>query len=429
MKRRQLSPLGAVAVSLALTGAALLPALSAHAQAAPAVGAQDGVESYRIKPGDSLSIVVFEKPDLGRQVTVPPDGKISYPFMGEVKVAGATLEEIRVIITKGLSKELSNPKVDVQLSSRTKAEVSVLGAVRNPGNRTLGDGWHLLDLISAANGLSVARPEWAKGSLVRGDGIQIIPIDLDKLMQGDPAQNIALMPGDKFLVRELDARNFFMQILGEVKRIGNVEVPKDGSFFDIFTNVGGFQPRAALSKVRLTRKGQTVVLDMRNLMTTGEVKLVGDGKGVITAETLRAEPGDTLIIPTNELTYTVMGGVTRTGRFEYPDSGKLTVLEALTQAGSAIPTADLKAVTVLRKGANPDKPDMIELNLESLMKPADPKKRNSKTPVDPAGAVAKDIAMQPDDILVVPVKATKTSSGFGLQNVLGMLPFIGFLAR
>lgn len=430
MKRRQPSPLGIAAASLVLTGATLLPALPVRAQAPAAAAPQSGNEDYRIKPGDSIGIVVFEKPELGRQVTVPPDGKIIYPFMGEVKVAGATLEEIRKLITKGLSKELSNPKVDVQLSNRTKAEVSVLGAVRSPGSRPLGDGWHLLDLISAASGLSSPRPEWAKGNLVRGDGIQVIPINIEKLMQGDLSQNILLMPGDKFLITEQDARNFFMQVLGEVKKVGNVEVPKDGSFFDIFTSLGGFQPTAALSKVRLTRKGQNVTLDMRNLMTTGEVKLVGDGKGVITPESLRAEPGDTLIIPKNELTYTVMGGVAKTGRFEFPDSGKLTVLDALTNAGNTSPLADLKAVTVLRKGSNPDKPDMIELNLESMMKPEDPKARKgSRNAAAPSNAIVKDIALQPDDVLVIPVKATSTSKGFGLRDVLGMLPFIGFLTR
>lgn len=426
MKRRNFTPLGVVAASLALTGG-VLPAPSALAQATPPAGAQDSV-AYRIKPGDNISILVFDKPELARQLTIPPDGKIVYPFMGEIKVAGMTLFEIGKTIEKGLAKELFSPKVEVQLSNRTKAEVSVLGAVRSQGSRPLGDGWHLLDLVSAAGGLSTARPEWTKGYVVRADGLQSIPIDMEKLMQGDPTQNIPLIGGDKFMVNQIDPRNFVMEIVGEVKKIGAMEVPKNGSFFEIFTTMGGFTPRAALSKVRLTRKQQTVVLDMRDLMTTGVIKLVGDGKGVITADNLRAEPGDILIVPTNELTYTIMGGVSRTGRFEFPDSGKLTVLDALTQAGNPSQSADLKAVTVLRKGSNPDKPDMIELNLESLMTPPDPKAKPSRNAPAPTG-IAKDIALQPDDVLVVPVKPTKTSKGFGLRDALGMLPFIGFLTR
>ena len=226
--------------------------------APPAASKQ--TDNYRVVPGDNLVINVFEKPELSRNLLVPPDGKITYPFLGELKVSGLTLEEIRQMLTLGLKKQLASPQVSIELAKRLKSEVSILGVVRNPGKQPLEDGWHLLDLISASGGMSSNRPELTRGTLVRGDGAERIPIDMDKLMSGDPEQNRLLQPGDTFLIREQEARNFSMMIIGEVNRPGLAEVPKSGSFFEMFAGMGGFKPGAAVTKARLTRKGQTVVL-------------------------------------------------------------------------------------------------------------------------------------------------------------------------
>ena len=428
MKRLQLTHYGVWATSLLLTSSALVPLAPAVAQggAAPASQADS---SYRVKAGDNLNILVFEKPELSRPLLIPPDGRITYPFLGEIKVSGLTLEEIRKTITKGLQRELNNPQVSVELSSRTKPEVSVLGAIRNAGSRTMEDGWHLLDLISAAGGLSTARTDLIRANLVRSDGAQVLPIDMEKLMLGDATQNVPLIPGDKLMITALDPALFSLTVLGETAKSGLIEVPKSGSFFELFTLIGGFKPNAAASRVRLTRKGQMVTLDMRQLMKQGTVTLVGDGKGVISAENLKAEPGDVLLIDVNDTHFTVLGGVSRPGQQIYPDSGKITLLEALTMTGNPVQGAELKKITVLRKPSEAGKPmEMIDVNLEPILKPGDPKKRKPSDKPDPKAPLVQDIALMPDDVVVVPAKQPGKPA-FGLQNALQMLPFIGWLAR
>ncbi len=397
--------------------------------AAPAASKQ--TDNYRVVPGDNLVINVFEKPELSRNLLVPPDGKITYPFLGELKVSGLTLEEIRQMLTLGLKKQLASPQVSIELAKRLKSEVSILGVVRNPGKQPLEDGWHLLDLISASGGMSSNRPELTRGTLVRGDGAERIPIDMDKLMSGDPEQNRLLQPGDTFLIREQEARNFSMMIIGEVNRPGLAEVPKSGSFFEMFAGMGGFKPGAAVTKARLTRKGQTVVLDMGKLMADGTVKLVGAGKGVVEPSNIVAEPGDILVVEKNEQYYTVWGGVAKSGRAEYPEDTKIGVLEALSAAGGPIPVADLRNAAIMRQVKDKDEYETIPVNLEELKRTADPKNaRSNKKATENVPGPLKDIALQPGDILFVPIKETQGGPrGFGLRDALGMLPFLRFVVN
>ena len=58
----------------------------------------------------------------------------------------------------------------------------------------------------------------------------------------NPPLDTVLAPGDKLIVNDIDTRNFFLEVVGEVKKIGPVEVPKSGSFFEIFTAPSGVCP-------------------------------------------------------------------------------------------------------------------------------------------------------------------------------------------
>ena len=80
---------------------------------------------YRIGPLDMVQVVVWEHPELtspmgqyqpaGQKVTT--DGKLFYPYAGELQAAGLTAQELRAEITKRLSdKILNDPQVDVRVT-------------------------------------------------------------------------------------------------------------------------------------------------------------------------------------------------------------------------------------------------------------------------------------------------------------------------
>ena len=59
-----------------------------EAQAAAAAVATPDQDKYLLGPEDAIEISVWKEPDLTKQLVVRPDGKITYPLIGEVQAAG-----------------------------------------------------------------------------------------------------------------------------------------------------------------------------------------------------------------------------------------------------------------------------------------------------------------------------------------------------
>ncbi len=391
--------------------------------------------AYRINSGDVLEISLFQKPELTRSVTVPPDGRISYPFAGEIVVSGQTVREVTTQLRSKLSREFTNPQVTVNLTRRQLQEVSVLGPVRTPGKRVLGDNWRVLQLIADSGGLSV-KPEWATAKLVRGQGAEVVKIDLTQLMMGEASQNLLLQPDDTLLIDEVDPRRLSVQIMGEVAKPGSIFVPADGSLVSLITSVGGFTPRAALSRVTLMRAGKSYTLDMRDLMSTGKVTLTHDGppsaNAAVTAPpagtgiafgNLKVEPGDTLFVPQNRLFFSVLGAVSKPGISDFPEGKLVTVLSAILLAGGTTANADLKNSSVIHPNPLTGQPEVQSVNLEEVLprKGKDSKDKGSKDP-------NQNLALKPGDVLYIPDKGPGKRP-LGIGEILSFVPLLGWLAR
>ena len=102
----------------------------------PAALAQSA--SYRIQPGDQLQITVLEDETLNRQLLATPDGQISVPLAGTVRVAGQTVGAVEEIIADRLTANFAvRPNVFVALTAVDPSaglfKVFVLGQVNTPG--------------------------------------------------------------------------------------------------------------------------------------------------------------------------------------------------------------------------------------------------------------------------------------------------------
>ena len=187
------------ALAAAVVSVAVAAAPATAPGAAPAVAAD-----YRIGPGDSLQIYVWQNPDLSVTVPVRQDGKVSTPLVEDMLAAGKTASELARDIERVLAEYVRSPKVNVFVLNAISAlsQVKVTGQVKTPQALPFHEGMTVLDAVLAVGGLT----DFAAGNRARvvrtvNGQEQEIKLRLDRLLEkGDMSQNIALRPGDVLLI-------------------------------------------------------------------------------------------------------------------------------------------------------------------------------------------------------------------------------------
>jgi len=166
--------------------------LSTTSSNTPAVSAE-----YRVGESDTLQISVWKEPDLSKTVNVRPDGMISMPLIGEVKVIGMTSAEIQDVVASRLKAYLLNPRVTVEITEIKSRRVFITGEVVRPGLYPLGGPTTVLQLIAQAGGFTPFAKRKSIVILCQENGQQHkYPFNYSDVVHGRSAeQNIALTPG------------------------------------------------------------------------------------------------------------------------------------------------------------------------------------------------------------------------------------------
>src|SRR5579862_1753509 len=142
----------------ALFAALALAAVSASAADAPvaAPAAATVGADYRIGPGDSLQIYVWQNPDLSVTVPVRQDGKVSTPLVEDMLAAGKTASDLARDIEKVLAEYVRSPKVNVFVLNAVSAlsQVKVTGQVKTPEALPFHEGMTVLDAVLAVGGVT-----------------------------------------------------------------------------------------------------------------------------------------------------------------------------------------------------------------------------------------------------------------------------------
>ncbi|WP_280546021.1 polysaccharide export protein [Halomonas sp. 11-S5] len=203
---------------------------------------------YRLGPGDVLSIIVYDHPEL----TIPagaeraaaetgnrirPDGTMFYPYVGRVNVAGMTLEEVRRLITLRLSEVITDPQVEVGVAAFRSQKVYVSGAVNTPGTLPITIvPMTILDAISQVGGAN-PNADWHNILLVREGREQRLSL-YGLLRQGDLSQNQLLRDGDMLHVPTSENQN--VVVLGQVRRPGAIALGNERiTLTDALARAGG----------------------------------------------------------------------------------------------------------------------------------------------------------------------------------------------
>ena len=111
-------------------------------------------EDYTLNAGDTIRIYVYGEPDLTfEDLLIGQNGRISYPFLGELAVAGKTLGALQNSLVEGLKPDyLLDPRISVSIVKYRPFFVN--GEVRNPGGLPFQPGLTLRKAISLAGGFT-----------------------------------------------------------------------------------------------------------------------------------------------------------------------------------------------------------------------------------------------------------------------------------
>jgi polysaccharide export outer membrane protein len=120
----------------------------------PAVAGGTRGGDYLVGEGDVLYVSVWENNDLNQEVIVRPDGKISYPLVGDVPAAGRSIPEIDDDMTKRLKEFIKFPDVSISIRKLGGAKVIVLGEVGRPGVYAVSGAKTVIEAIALAGGFT-----------------------------------------------------------------------------------------------------------------------------------------------------------------------------------------------------------------------------------------------------------------------------------
>jgi polysaccharide export outer membrane protein len=203
---------------------------------------------YLIGPGDVVSVVVWDHPELNNPVgitqdpaslgrLVSADGTFFFPYVGVIKASGKTTAELRSTIAQGLTKVVASPQVDVRVITFRANRIQVFGEVVSPGVVNLDDTPKgVMEAISERGGLS---PFASRRKVYLFRGGQTFRIDLAGLLSGSlPGFNPGLKAGDILQVPDKSGDQVF--VLGEVEKQSPVIMQQDRmTLIEALTNAGG----------------------------------------------------------------------------------------------------------------------------------------------------------------------------------------------
>ncbi|WP_232823438.1 polysaccharide biosynthesis/export family protein [Dyella sp. C9] len=229
-------------------------------------------EPYRIGAGDTLYITVWDHPELtspagAQQQTqangrlVRSDGTLFYPYVGELKVSGLTIEELRKAISDKLAKYVEKPQVDVNIVGYGSQRITFQGAfVKTDPQPMTAVPTTLAQAVGSAY-VNVPLADLS-GLVLTRDGHDY-HIDLDALTNGQKiGEDIYLKPDDHLFLPYNDRHE--MYVIGEVNRPSVLSFKTtDMTLTQALGRAGGLNPT--------TSKGKSVYV-IRGLKDSDTVK-------------------------------------------------------------------------------------------------------------------------------------------------------------
>lgn len=180
----------------------LLMFICGHAGSLYGADPKSQLTPFCLGPEDVLEISVWKDESLTRKVLVRPDGKISFPLIGDIHAQGRTVEELRQAMGNKMNAFVPDAPISVMLVLVGSPKVYVVGKVAKPGLYMMGRTLRVMQVLAMAGGVT---PFANKDDILiirQENGRQkTFKFDYNKIADGKKLeQNICLKRGDTVVV-------------------------------------------------------------------------------------------------------------------------------------------------------------------------------------------------------------------------------------
>lgn len=291
---------------------------------------------YIVGSGDRINVQLFGSQNRNLRLVVGRDGRLPFPELGPISVAGRTFASVVADIESRVSRQMIGVQASVSMGDTRSIRVFVMGEANRPGSYTVSGLAAMSSALYAAGGIREI------GSLrdiqLKRAGAVIRRFDLyDLLLRGDTSDDAKLLSGDVIFIPPVSAT---VAVDGEVHRPAIYEIRGETSVADIVKLAGGLTSeadpgRAALVRVNDTR--QRVVVNVPLDAAGGRSELVRNGDSL---RVLRLRP-------TLDQGVTIEGFVYRPGQAAWHEG--LRIVDVLGSVDELKPNADLNYVLIRRE--------------------------------------------------------------------------------
>jgi polysaccharide export outer membrane protein len=162
---------------------------------------------YVLRPMDLVKVLVFQEPDMERELRVSQDHTIVMPLIGVVDVRNRTVRDTELLIEDLYRRDyLVNPQVNITVMEYAQRTVNVFGSVNTPGAVLIPPerDFTLLDAIARSGGFSrLANRTRVSLTRTRANGqTENFVINGDQLVSGDSTNRWLVQDGDVIFVPE-----------------------------------------------------------------------------------------------------------------------------------------------------------------------------------------------------------------------------------
>jgi polysaccharide biosynthesis/export protein len=212
--------------------------------------------ALQISAGDLLDLNVFDTPELSTKLRVDENGNVSMPLAGGLSVSGMTAERAGLAIEARLRETdiLKDPHVSITVLEYATQGVTVAGEVRNPGVYPLLGAHGLLDLISAAGGMT-SNAGKAVTVTHRADPNHPVIAKVDNRPGSTVGFSVDVQPGDTISVSHAG----IVYVVGDVSKPGGFLIENNDrlTVMQAIALAQGTNRTASLNRAKLIRKADT----------------------------------------------------------------------------------------------------------------------------------------------------------------------------